>query len=162
MPAFRTILLATDFSPASHRAFEIATALAGATTTRLHLLYVLEPPSVAGELGVRFPVEDPEPTRQALLQRLRDQYVPERPVECAYEVLSGAPAATILERAGTLGADLIVLGTHGRSGLARWVAGSVAEAVLRQAQVPVLAFRDPHHDIDEVAGRAIHSRAESV
>lgn len=154
MPAFQTILLAADFSPASHRAFEIAETLAAAARSRLHLLHVVEPPSVAGELGVRFPVPDPTPVREALAQRLRDQYVPDRPIECVYDVRQGEPAATILEQAGALGAELIVLGTHGRTGLGRLLAGSVAEAVLRQAPCPVLAFRDPHHDIDEAATRA--------
>ncbi len=149
MPAFRKILLAADFSIASHRAFEVACALAHPGQSRLHLLHVVEPTSVAGELGVALPVPDPAALRPLLVERLRAEYAPGRPIACDYEVVEGPPATEIVDRAEGLGADLIVLGTHGRRGLARLLTGSVAEAVLRRAHCPVLALRDPRTDLDE-------------
>ncbi len=57
------------------------------------------------------------------------------------EILSGDPSTTICTTAETLPADLIVMSTHGRSGMARWVYGSVANKVLRNAPCPVLLVR---------------------
>jgi nucleotide-binding universal stress UspA family protein len=57
--------------------------------------------------------------------------------------LEGEPASTILELSATENVDLIALGTHGRSGLSRWALGSVAERVLRSAEVPLLLVRTP-------------------
>ena len=86
--------------------------------------------------------------RQAILDRLRGQYAPSHPLQVAFDVREGNPQEVILQSAGELEADLIVMGTHGRSGLDRLVVGSVAEAVIRHAPVPVLALRSPDFDIE--------------
>ncbi|MCB9682361.1 MAG: universal stress protein [Alphaproteobacteria bacterium] len=67
-------------------------------------------------------------------------------VSCDEAVTHGDPAATILDLADAWTADLIVMGTHGRRGLARVLLGSVAEQVLRRARVPVLVVRVADHD----------------
>ena len=64
-------------------------------------------------------------------------------VKIAWKVLSGKTAETLSDYATRTGADLIVISTHGRSGVSRWVWGSVADRVLRSSCVPVLMVRAP-------------------
>lgn len=125
MSIFQSVLVAADFSEGSRRAFETVRGLATADTSRLAVLNVLE----AGQ--------GPE----TVLDRLRADYVPDRPLAVDYLARAGDPAATVLEVAAERNCDLIVVGTHGRTGLGRLLTGSVAEAILRRAECPVLAFR---------------------
>jgi nucleotide-binding universal stress UspA family protein len=67
------------------------------------------------------------------------------PIE--FEIAEGHPAGAIVARAGELSADLLVLGTHGRSGFERWVLGSVTEKVLRKALCPVLTVPTRASDV---------------
>lgn len=150
MSPFHTVLFAADLSSRSKAAFDVACSIAHAGQGRVSLAYVLEPAyidepfGIAEEAGVSslLPAESPE-QRQALLDRLRDEYVPDVPVEVDFILLAGDPAEEIINRAEAVGADLIVMGTQGRRGLDRLLTGSVAEAVLRHAPVPVLAVRSP-------------------
>lgn len=125
MPALlgiRHILFPTDFSEASRRAGEFAAALARQCGARLSVVYVVPP------------VTDPSPSRG--LAAFATEVAPGLPVET--EVLSGVPARQILAYARRRGVDLIVMGTHGRTGVSRTLLGSVAEAVVRRAPCPVL------------------------
>jgi nucleotide-binding universal stress UspA family protein len=79
------------------------------------------------------------------------------PVE--YRLLEGDPARTILETARETGCDLIVMGTHGRSGLGRFLMGSVAERVLRKAPCPVLTLKAP---VPTLATAATEERAPAA
>lgn len=147
MTPFRTILVAADFSERSEEAFRVACSLAGETKSRVFVLHVLEQTSVAEQ-----PVGFDETGRPSPLgsggfehaegrgERLRERYVPDRPVDIEYQIREGAPAEELLRAAREIGADLIVLGTHGRTGLRRLLTGSVAESVLRHAPCPVLAL----------------------
>jgi universal stress protein A len=72
-------------------------------------------------------------------------------VNISREVRQGQSAEEIVRLATERKADLIVMGTHGRTGLARLLAGSVAESVLRTAPCPVLAVRTPHISASEKA-----------
>jgi nucleotide-binding universal stress UspA family protein len=150
MPRFRTILVAADFSGRSAEAFRVACELAHEQQTRLFVLHVVEPEPVTqksvyfGQLTEPFLAIERGPGYDAALKdRLRDAYAPGRPVEVEYLVRDGVPAEAVLEVASQVGADLIVMGTHGRTGLRRLLAGSVAEAVLRRAPCPVLALSAP-------------------
>jgi len=129
MARFRNILVAADFSEGSKRAFATACSLAGEGAAQMTVLKVraAEPSTGAPDSEV--------------LDRLRSQYVPDRPLETEYFVRSGDPASVILEEVARLDADLVAMGTHGRTGLGRLLTGSVAEAVLRRAPCPVLAMR---------------------
>lgn len=144
MSPFRTILLASDFSERSREAFRVACSLADETTTRLFVLHAIEP----GHEGPEPSAEGtPGPTRQhAHEERLRACHAPGRAVDVTYLAREGDPAELILKVSERVGADLIVLGTHGRTGLSRILAGSVAEAVMRQARCPVLALRTPESE----------------
>jgi nucleotide-binding universal stress UspA family protein len=151
MTPFRTILVAADFSERSREAFRVACALADETKTRVFVLHVSERVPVAeqpvafGELGM--PVALPRSGfahEEAIGERLRAVYTPNRPIDVSFRVGQGEPAEEILRAAAEVGADLIVMGTHGRGGLRRLLAGSVAEAVLRRAACPVLALHAPN------------------
>ena len=130
-PLFPVILHPTDFSERSRHAFDIACALARGGG-RLIVLHVVEVVHVASE-----GYED------ALNERLRSFQPDDPSIRVEYRLREGEPATETLSEASASGCDLIVLGTHGRTGLDRLVMGSVAEDVLRRAGVPVLIVRGP-------------------
>jgi nucleotide-binding universal stress UspA family protein len=146
MKRLRRVLHATDFSRASGPAFTEAVALARRDRARLLILHVLLPasPFLAGavnlppsylELQVRARREA-ERRLGALLDRARHEGV-----RVEGRLAGGAPAQDILRWARRKGADLIVIGTHGRSALGRFFMGSVAERVVRLSPIPVLTVR---------------------
>lgn len=132
---FERILVATDGSPSAARALDLARAqFPGARRCLLHVLDprreragrpldvpASRPPASGGPVGDD-PLQGLEAGEEARVER-------------------GAVAETVIAAAQDWGADLIVLGTHGRRGLAHLVLGSVAEAVVRGATVPVLTVR---------------------
>jgi nucleotide-binding universal stress UspA family protein len=127
----------------------MACALARETKTRLFVLHVLEPgwerePVALGEPGpITAPVGggDTDARHEAVRERLRATHAPGRPIDVVYLVRDGVASDEILDTAREVRADLIALGTHGRTGLRRLLAGSVAEDVLRRAPCPVLVLR---------------------
>jgi nucleotide-binding universal stress UspA family protein len=141
MLPIRTILHPTDFSRPSEYAFQMACALARDYGARLIVAHVKAPPAVAyGELGPMIP--EPEQTVDELTRRLVEMK-PAPGVTAEYCVREGDPASEIVKLAQETTADLIVLGTHGRTGLGRLLMGSVAEAILRRAACPVLTLKTP-------------------
>ncbi len=147
MEPFQTILFAADFSDASAEAFRVACSLAVEGQTRLHVLHVVETRSVPedtsflGQVNIQYYEASSDRDRdERLEQELRMAYVPGTPVDVAYGVREGHAAAEILCTAGEVGADLIVVGTHGRTGLSKLLTGSVATSVMRRASCPVLAL----------------------
>jgi nucleotide-binding universal stress UspA family protein len=140
MLPIKTILHPTDFSEQSAQAFRAACALASDYGARLVVTHVLPLPLPAyGELGPLAPdlwqIEDE--MRQSL-QALRP---PDPAVAVEYRLGKGDAAMEVVALAEEVGADLIVMGTHGRTGLGRLAVGSVAEAVLRRAPCPVLTMK---------------------
>ena len=95
-------------------------------------------------------IREAEEYLAAVIRRLADKGV--RRVET--HVWYGPPAAAIVEAAAVQKADLIVMSTHGRSGLGRLVLGSVAESVLRGTTVPILIVRAGHAPVDAPSGAA--------
>jgi nucleotide-binding universal stress UspA family protein len=141
MLGIRTILHPTDFSECSAFAFRLACSLARDYGARLIVLHVAEPPiTVASEGMVMIPPPlDLEPIREKLRQiRPGDPAVP-----MEYCLVEGNAAPEILRVAEESHCDVIVLGTHGRTGLARLLMGSVAEQVVRRACCPVLMVKGP-------------------
>jgi nucleotide-binding universal stress UspA family protein len=139
---FQTILQPTDFSPYSDLALQIAGSLARDYHARLVILHVGRPPVRSLESPVAAAPLPGEWHREELEQQLRQQTVPN--LEPAPEYLltfADAPGDEILRVAEELRCDLIVLGTHGRTGLGRLLLGSVAEQVVRRAHCPVLTIR---------------------
>jgi nucleotide-binding universal stress UspA family protein len=136
----KTILLATDGSPSAAHALELATELCRETGARLVALTVrtLEP---HGDRGAPHGDEmDIEP----VVQQIADEAASAARllgVEAEASTAYGAPAAQIAEVAKELGADLVVVGSHGRSGFEGAVLGSVSRALVSHCPVPVTVVR---------------------
>jgi nucleotide-binding universal stress UspA family protein len=139
MLPFKTILFATDFSPPSKVAFEVAAALARDYRARMIAVHVVEPTAMGFSEFAAY--VGPEEDKGEAMARLHALKAPSPRVTLEYRLLEGDPATVIAETAEETGADLVVMGTHGRTGLTRLVMGSVAEEVLRRAPCPVLTVR---------------------
>jgi len=130
---FVKILLPTDFSPSSEAAMRLAREHFPAAERCL--LHVLDPKRIANELASPVSSKDErDAMEREILEQLR---AVARPDEAAV-VRVGTAVETILAQAEGWGADLIVMGTHGRTGVAHFMNGSVAERVVRLARGPVL------------------------
>jgi universal stress protein A len=155
------ILVATDFSVASHAALTLAKTLAGRFGASLHLLHVLEDPYITGAFAADVYAPPPPGLRQSWLKNAKETIAtlltePEkRSLDATTEVTFGPIADTIVERAAAIGADLIVMGTHGRGGVAHLLMGSVAERVVRTAGCPVLTT----HGFAEIHQPAVRTEA---
>jgi nucleotide-binding universal stress UspA family protein len=157
MIALKRILVATDFGPAAEAALTYGRALAknfGATLTVMH---------VAENLFLRPTIGDPHALKAALAKRLDERLtVDDRSALDARAVLetSDQPADAITTYAKQAEIDLIVMGTHGRDGLAHLLVGSVAERVVRTASCPVLTVKHPEHEfvLPEAAGSQQEAR----
>jgi nucleotide-binding universal stress UspA family protein len=128
------ILVPTDFSDPSEAALAYGRTLANQFDAALHLLHIAENPFLRATIADRRSIED-APGRW-LEERLTDDDRRRGAVTVVEN--SDEPAKEILQYAQSANIDLIVIGTHGRTGLARLVLGSVAEAVVRAAPCPVL------------------------
>jgi len=137
----KKILFPTDFSPASQEALRWATSLARDTGATLIIAHVEEPPMAYG--GGEMYVADDEGDREELRRALVKVVPLDSKVPFEHQLLVGDPATAIVEAAENDGADIIVLGTHGRTGITRLLMGSVAEAVVRRANCPVLTIKHP-------------------
>lgn len=139
----KRILVTTDFSEASKRAFPYAVALAHKFEASLLLLYVVPShlPAEISHLGIVLHEKQMLSEAREQLPRFRSAELdPHMHVETL--VLSGTPAREICATAETHGADLIVISTHGYTGLKRFAVGSVTEKVVRHAPCPVLIIRE--------------------
>jgi nucleotide-binding universal stress UspA family protein len=137
----KKVLFPTDFSTSSDAPLAYATALARDMGATMLIVHVEEPPLVYGGGEMYYGTLEPD---YAELERMLANVRPTDPaVPCVRQLLTGDPAATIVELATAEAVDLIVMGTHGRTGLRRLLMGSVAEAVIRAAPCPVLIYRAP-------------------
>lgn len=141
----RRILVPTDFSPGAEGALDWAKALGTAFGAEVILLHVLDL-SIAALAG--FPSSlAMVPAAGELLDRIRGETEQEmasivtRVPGARSIVREGTPRTVILDVAGEVQADLIVMGTHGRTGLTHVFFGSVAEHVVRHSRIPVLTVR---------------------
>jgi nucleotide-binding universal stress UspA family protein len=132
----QTILYATDLSDLSDHAFPIARALAREHRASLVILHVYAPPMSHAEEVARRP---PDSYVDSLWEALHRYAVSDAGVKVTHRLAEGDPVKEIVQAARELKCDLIVLGTHGRTGLRRVLMGSVAESVLRRAPCPVVS-----------------------
>jgi nucleotide-binding universal stress UspA family protein len=148
MPSFTNILVPTDFTESCRAAIDAAVDLAARFDASITLVHVWEvPPSVAVGLGTNA-VELLMPMQEAARKQLdvEVQALKARAPTVASELRSGTVWEEILAVARERNADLIVIGTHGRTGLRHAVLGSVAEKVVRTSPVPVLTVRSASPD----------------
>ncbi len=157
LPELRQVLLPTDFSGCANYALPYATAIARATGATIVCLHVVEPvvPAV-GYTGLAEPMpiadisEQLEDSAERELPRLTDRE------ECAglnveEIIVHGDAAAEIVRVAAEREVDLIVISSHGRTGLGRIIFGSTAEAVVRHARCPVLVVKPAEQEKEEEA-----------
>lgn len=142
---YQTVLVPTDFSDPANEAWEHAVQLAKAHGSKLVALYVAEPVlSHYGVVGLIPSVKDLEEQNDTA-SRLELKEVAERAesegLSVAVEVVTGKPWKAIVEAAENTKADLIVMGTHGRTGIVHDTIGSTAERVVQRAKCPVLVVR---------------------
>jgi universal stress protein A len=140
-PSPKKILCPVDFSAGSEQAIEKARELAGALGAELELLHAYQLPVLAlpdSSVTVS-PTYVVELTSRAQQELDKHAEALERDgITTTTRVLEGNPAETIVDCAKDSGATMIVMGTHGRSGVRRFLLGSTAERVVRMATVPVL------------------------
>ncbi len=136
----RTILVPTDFSSASDAALPHAATLARQSGARLLIVHVEEPPMAYGGGELYYGLPEPDSARiAAMLEKVK----PSDPaIAFTHRLAMGDPASEICRIAADEKAEMIVLGTHGRTGMFRLLMGSVAESILRHAPCPVLVYRE--------------------
>jgi nucleotide-binding universal stress UspA family protein len=145
MLPIRTVLHPTDFSDYSDYAFRLACSLARDYGARLVVLHVATPPMVDYAEGVIPP--EPAGYKDQLRERLHQLQAGDPKVRVEHRLVEGDAATEILQVAGETRCDVIVVGTHGRTGLGRMLMGSVAEQVVRKAPCPVLTVKVPKHQV---------------
>jgi len=145
------ILVPTDFSEFSRPALDYACAIAARFQSELHVLHVTPDPAMIVPEAAAFSVESMQAQAEAQTKEAQQQLADlpgggwdnGRPI--IREVRTGAAFLEILEYAKTQSIDLIVIGTHGRTGLMHVLMGSVAEKVVRKSPCPVLTVKPAGH-----------------
>jgi nucleotide-binding universal stress UspA family protein len=143
MLPIKTILHPTDFSEPSEYAFQVACSLARDYGAKLVVLYVDMPPVTIGEVISYMEPEEYQEKLWAEFRRLEASEPGIRDLRVETKLVEGNPAKEILKCAREIKPELIVLGTHGRTGLSRLLMGSVAEEVVRKSPFPVLTVKMP-------------------
>lgn len=144
---YRTVLFATDFSEASETARQQAFGLARESQATLLLVHVEDIPLMYPGAEALFVAPDyPNP---ALREKLDAMAPADGKLRCEVHHLLGAPAEEIVRVADERQVDLIVIGSHGRTGVRRMLLGSVAELVVRRAHCSVLVVKPA----DQEAGK---------
>jgi universal stress protein A len=142
----KRVLIALDGSASSEAVLRFVLEIAGPLDMTVVLLRVVEPPTPPmADDTYRVLAEDWETRRRDAEEYLAPiaAALRARGVDTSWEVRRGRPADEILAAADESAADMIAMATHGRTGFGRLLFGSVAEAVLRRAQVPVFMIRQP-------------------
>ncbi len=151
----KKIVVGTDFSEIATAALRVAANLAVKTGGELIVVYadVVEPPTEFTAREVAEVAQSIETSKRRANEELARYVVETVPPGTDWRavVVDGFPAAAINEIANAEHADLIAVGTHGRTGLQRLLVGSVAEEVMRTAKVPVVTVRTPDMALPEEA-----------
>jgi len=137
----KMILVPIDFSPTSEHALDYACVLAAEVGAKIQLVHAIG--ATVSELDAVISDSMIETLREGAQARLEKLAKTRHELAAIVKVhvVSGEPRDAILEASKRCEADLIVIGSHGRRGLSRMVLGSVAEAVVRRAECPVLVVR---------------------
>jgi len=142
---FKTILFATDFSEGSDFAFKAALSMAGKYDSKLIVIHVInEPVDLRGfyvpHISFDKLEEEIEQGAEKLMEKFCRTHMQDFNNFETY-VLPGIPYDEIIKKAESLNTDLIVMGTHGRTGLDHVLFGSTAEKVVRKSPIPVMTIR---------------------
>lgn len=151
------ILAPTDFSEYSDHALRFAAEMAGQFGAKLFLLHVVSNEALESIAKAHVPPYPVDSVYEDLTQEIREQYVKHAPpeirksLETEILVLPGVPFLEIIRVARTKGVDLIVMATHGRTGLSHALMGSVTEKVVRKASCPVVSIRPVGVEAEAIA-----------
>lgn len=144
---FKAILVPVDESPQALAAVDLAISLAKELRASLTLVHAVDPAAIATAADdasaatvMEIELDELQAAGKELLAATATR-AREAGIEATTVLRDGVPSATILDTARRTGSDLIVMGTHGRHGVARFFLGSCAEAVLRESPIPVLVKR---------------------
>jgi len=164
----KSILVPTDFSECSQAAVEQAVSLAQTLHVPIFLLHVMEPPVYGLDFSLMHPAILPVVRHKLveMMQQVVDRMKNEG-IEAEGHFVTGVPFVEIIKAAKKHEADLIVMGTHGRTGLAHVLLGSTAERVIQRAHCPVLtvkAVKQPSTPVEkeEVMVGGAHSTSSDI
>ena len=139
-----------DFSDTSKLAMKYAAEFAHKFKAELHIIHAVEPITYASEPFTPVNIGDVQVAQEKIardeLTKWHRSFIPEE-IKTTEDVLIGSPYTEIVGYAKKLKIDIIIIGTHGRSGFDHFLLGSTAEKVVRKAPCPVLTVRLMEHDI---------------
>jgi nucleotide-binding universal stress UspA family protein len=153
-PEIKKILVPIDFSDYSKSALKYAVSFAKRFNAELHLIYVVEPIIYPPDFSmgqIAIPTLDMEMDKRAIeeLKKLSEKEIPKE-LTANNIVKTGKPFIEIIETANEQDIDLIIIATHGHTGMEHILFGSTAEKVVRKAPCPVLTLREPIKGFDIV------------
>lgn len=149
----QSILFPADFSKSSEAALHYASSLAKETGAKLHIVHIGDESTayLAGYGGFAQVPDLPQQIEKQNRAALKETKPTVPDVDYESHYLSGIADREIVDFADREGVDLIVMGTHGRTGVSRLLMGSVAEGVLRRANCPVLTVKQPFKESEETS-----------
>ena len=141
----KTILFPTDFSNGARAAMDYAISLAQDYKAKLILLYVIQDISIAewyipSSISAADLIEDMEKSASCEMEKWYSEALP-KVKDVEHQIVRGVPFVEIIKTAKDKNADMIVIGTHGRTGIDHMLFGSTAEKVVRKSSCPVLTVR---------------------
>jgi len=142
MTEFGKILFPTDFSESAENASRYALSLAKKYASKVYVIHVIEPFTYTTEFGLDFSAQLKE--MEASARRLLDDVaasIKKNNLDVESVLITGEPFVEIIKYARKEQVDLIVMATHGRSGIEHMLMGSVAEKVVRKSPCPVLTIK---------------------
>lgn len=142
MTEFGKILFPTDFSESAENASRYAMSLAKKYGSKVYVIHVIEPFTYTTEFGIDFSAQLKE--MEASARRLLDDIVASikrNNLDVESVLITGEPFVEIIKYARKEQVDLIVMATHGRSGIEHMLLGSVAEKVVRKSPCPVMTIK---------------------
>lgn len=160
MLPIHTILHPTDFSDPSDYAFKVTQMIARECHAKVVVLHVAGmhislPQPMENEFGLAFDCSGDYQTFHDSLKLQLEQFEKNPKIEVETRLVYGDAPTDILQTAHEIKCDLIVMGTHGRSGLGHLLMGSVAEAVLQRAECPVLTIKNPVKVASDAAASSV-------
>ena len=164
-PTVKRILVPTDFSETADKALAYAKDLAPKLGASLHLVHVYRDPYAVAACAPEVYATVPAEVRARALDEVRERLFErldadeELRLRGSRGIVRGLVAPQIVDYAAMNDIDLIVMGTHGRRGVAHLLLGSVAEHVLRTAECPVLTVRAEHQEAQERVTDAANTAA---
>jgi len=149
---FAKILVPTDFSVCADAALDRAIQVAKLAGGEVHLLHVYEIPTLAGEASIALPQEILDQLRENAKQGIAERIskLAAAGVTASGHVVCDSPLRAILDTVAKEHVDLIVMGTHGRTGLKHVLFGSIAERTVRLAACPVMTVKPSYPERETV------------